>query len=119
MAGNVRTIGLVWHLDCVPRINVRRKLFGGTETIEVSRLVKNQKFRVIDGQAPGVGEAVVSNLAVVIEIDGPEEAGDVALAGVINGEFLDTGSGTVLNHREINDKVVGHVVHIDLGFLLG
>lgn len=61
----------------------------------------------------------MSDLAVVIEIDGPEEAGDVALAGVINGEFLDTSSGTVLNHCEINDKVFGHVVHIGLGFLLG
>lgn len=61
----------------------------------------------------------MSDHAVVIEIDAPKEAGDVLLAGVINGEFLDTGRGTVLNHGEINDEVVGHVVDKGLGFHLG
>lgn len=69
-------------------------------------------------EAPGVREAVVPDPAVVIEIDVPEEAGDVELACVLNREFLDSGSGTVLYHREINDKVVGHVVYIVLGFIL-
>lgn len=59
------------------------------------------------------------DFVVVIEIDGLEEVGDVALVGVINGEFFDIGFGIVLNYREINDKVVGYVVYIDLGFLFG
>lgn len=119
MAGNVRTIGLILHLNGVSRINVRRKPFCGTEAIEVSCLMENQKFWVVNGQAPGEGEAVVSYLAIVIEIDAPKEAGDVVLAGVINREFLYTGPGTVLNHCEINDEVFSHVIHIALGFHLG
>lgn len=59
------------------------------------------------------------DFVVVIEIDGLEEVGDVALVGVINGEFFDIGFGIVLNYREINDKVVGYVVYINLGFLFG
>lgn len=59
------------------------------------------------------------DFVVVIEIDGLEEVGDVALVGVINGEFFDISFGIVLNYCEINDKVVGYVVYIDLGFLFG
>lgn len=59
------------------------------------------------------------DFVVVIEIDGLEEVGDVALVGVINGEFFDISFGIVLNYCEINDKVVRYVVYIDLGFLFG
>lgn len=59
------------------------------------------------------------DFVVVIEIDGLEEVGDVVLVGVINGEFFDICFGIVLNYSEINDKVVGYVVYINLGFLFG